>query len=343
MNIKKNHISVSVIIPVYNAEKFLAETINSVLHQSFDDFELILIDDGSTDSSGKIGEEFMLLDRRIKYIYQINSGVSIARNSGLGRANGEYIFFMDSDDTLDVNFIKTSYEVAKKKEYDIVVIGEFFCEKMPRIAALPTWAQMLKAEFLKRNTEIRFPEDIQPCEDGLFSHQLLALSPNIGLNPNGIYHYRHHENQNHLKINENCWKVVHQIPVWFDILNQFYTKNNLLPSHALHLALFIEHEPFELRYLSMPLDHEQKVVLLNLIKTFMARVLPYLSDEDKKLLSKPFLHFINSNEVSDFEIFYKGYTKQRKIKKKISLLLIKFIPFKKLRRELRKTIGEKFK
>lgn len=342
MNNEKNHVSVSVIIPIYNAGKFLRETIKSVLDQSFEDFELILIDDGSSDDSGEIGKDYELLDSRVRYIYQINSGVSIARNNGLLHANGEYVFFMDSDDTLDVDFIRSSYEVAKKEDWDIVVLIESFCRKVPRLAALPAWALMLKVEFLNRNPEVRFPEGIQPCEDGLFSHRLLALSTNIGINPNGIYHYRHHENQNHLKINESCWKVVHQIPIWFEILDQFYYKNNLLQSHALHLALFIEHEPFELRYLSMPLNHEQKEVLLDLIKTFMTKVLPYLSNEDKKKLNKPFLHFINSSDIDEFDQFYSKYTTRRKAKKKVYLFCIKFIPFRKLRRQLRTTIGEKF-
>lgn len=342
MNIENTPISVSVIIPVYNAGEFLAETIKSVLHQSFDRFELILVNDGSTDHSGEICEEYQLTDTRIKYIHQANSGVSVARNTGLLHAVGEYIFFMDADDTLDTEFIKTSYEAAKKKESDIIIIGASFC-KMMHVPALPTWAQMLKHDFLKQYPDVRFPEHIQPCEDGLFSHRLFALTANIGLNPDGIYHYRHHENQNHLKINENCWKVIRQIPEWFEILDRFYTENNLLHSKALHLSLFIEHEPFELRYLAMPLDKEQKVVLHDLIKTYMSKVLSYLSEEEKEVLSQPFLYFIHSKDPDDFDRFYGKYIQQRKIRKKISLFFVKFIPFKKLRRELRKTIGEKFK
>lgn len=341
MNIEKNTVSVSIIIPVYNAGEFLDETIKSVLRQSLKSFELILVNDGSTDHSGSICREYQLSDRRVKYIDQANSGVSVARNTGLLHATGEYIFFMDADDTLDSELIKTSYDVAKVKDSDIVIIGESFCKLIAHVTALPTWAQMLKFDFLKKHPSIRFPENIQPCEDGLFSHQLLALTTNIGLNPHGIYHYRHHENQNHLKINENCWKVIHQVPDWFDILHQFYTENNLFQSHALHLAFFVEHEPFEFRYLAMPLTKEQKVILHRLMTTFMSKVLPYLSEENKSLLSKPFLYFISSNHVDDFDRFYIRYTRQRRIKKNIYLFLIRFIPLKKLRRELRKSIAEK--
>lgn len=342
MSTDKNHISVSIIIPVYNAGKFLAETIKSVLNQSLDNFELILVNDGSTDNSESICEEYERLDNRIKYFYQTNAGVSIARNNGLLHANGEYIFFMDSDDTLDSEFFKTSYEIAKKENRDILIIGESFCKRMPHVTALPTWAQMLRFDFLKKYPKIRFPEHIQPCEDGLFSHQLLALTTNIGVNPDGIYHYRHHEDQNHLKINENSGKVIKQIPTWFEILNKFYTENNLFKTDSFHLALFVEHEPFEFRYLEMSLNQEQKETLHNLIKIFMLKIMPNLSLEEKEKLSKPFLYFINSNNISEFDKFYIQYVKQRKRKKKIYLFFVKFIPLKNIRRKLRKTVSERF-
>lgn len=338
-----NHISVSVIIPIYNAENFLAETINSVLHQSLSDFELILIDDGSIDNSKKICKQFLSQDHRIKLINQENSGVSIARNNGLLQAKGEYVFFMDSDDTLDSEFFKTSYEIAKREKSDIVIIGEQFSKRMPNVMALPTWAQLISLEFLKKYPDIRFPENIQPCEDGLFSHQLLAITQKIALNSNGIYHYQHHENQNHLKINDDCWKVLHQIPIWFEILEKFYTKYNLFKSHSLHLALFIEHEPFEFRYLAMPLNQEQKVFLHQIIDNFMSKnVLPHLDEKSKKMLGIPFLHFLNSKKSDNFDRIYMKYLKKRKIQKKLYLFAINIIPLSKIRRKLRKKINDKF-
>lgn len=342
MNTEKNNISVSVIIPVYNAGEFLDETIESVICQSFVNFELILINDGSTDHSAFICEGYLKKDNRIQYFIQENSGVSVARNLGLSYACGEYVFFLDSDDILDSEFLKTSYNAAKKQNSDITIVGEEYCNRLPNVSALPTCAQFLSMDFLRKYPDIRFPKNIQPCEDGLLSHQLFTLTKNIGANPDGIYHYRHHENQNHLKINENCWNVIDQIPAWFDILNEFYTENNLLKSHSLHLALFIEHEPFEFRYLEMSLNQEQKITLHRLIKTFMLKVLPYLSDEDKKLLSKPFLYFINSNDINDFNQFYIEYIKRKKMRKKVYLFLIKLILLKKLRRQLRGNIGKKF-
>lgn len=334
-----NTISVSVVIPIYNAEKFLNETVESVLCQSIDSLELILVNDGSVDGSAFICESYLKKDKRIRYFTQENSGVSVARNLGLSNSRGEYVYFLDSDDILDSEFLKSSYEAAKEQNSDITIIGEDFCKRLPNVPALPTCAQFLKMSFLNKYPDIRFPKNIQPCEDGLLSHQLIALTQSIGTNTQGIYYYRKHENQNHLIINQNCWKVVHQIPLWFDILNEFYNKNNLFRSHALHLALFVEHEPFELRYLSMSLNGEQKDFLFNLIKKFMSAVLPYLSDEDKKMLSKPFLHFLSSNGSNDFDQFYKRYIKRKKNRKKVYLFFINFVPLRNLRKQFRHNIG----
>ena len=336
-------VQVSVIIPIYNAEKFLKETIQSVLNSTLKNYEIILVNDGSTDNSKLICEDFLRQNKIVSLIDQDNSGVSVARNNGLLQAKGEYVFFMDSDDTLDSELLTTSYEIAKKSQSDIVIIGSQFCEPTPNFTALPTWAQMLRRDYLNLHPDVRFPKNIQPCEDGLFSHQLLALTTKIALNPNGIYNYRHHENQNFKKINENCGKVINQIPSWFEILENFYAKYDLLPAQSLHLARFVEHEPFEFRYLAMPLNQDQKVFLHQLIINFMAKnVLPYLDDNSKKLLTTPFLHFLESKKSDDFDRFYVKYLRKRKTQKRIYLFAINIIPISKLRRKLRKKINDQF-
>lgn len=343
MNFSDNKISVSIIIPVYNVELFIAEAIESVLSQSFAEIELILVNDGSQDDSASICGDYARRDNRIKFLDQENSGVSIARNNGLLHAKGEYIYFMDADDTIDINLIRTSYEVAKQEDSDIVIIGAYYCRRVPRVPALPTCAQMIRLNFLNQYPDIRFPQHIQPCEDGLFSHQLLALTSKIGLNPEGIYHYRQHEHQNHVKINANSWKVIRQIPMWLDILDKFYARYDLCQSHALHLVLFMEHEPFEFRYLGMSLDSEQKIFLFDLIKKKMSEdVLPYLKKEKRKYISKPFLLFLNADSPDHFDKVYARYLNDREIKKKRYLYMTKFIPLKNWRRKLRKGLNDNF-
>lgn len=335
---------VSIIVPVYNVDSFIAETIESIASQSFTEIEIILVDDGSVDNSYAICENYALKDNRIKLIKQENSGVSIARNNGLLQAKGEYVFFMDSDDTIDSEFILSSYEVAKRENSDIVVIGEYYCDRFSKVLVLPTCAQFIKLDFLKEHDDIRFPEKIQPCEDGLLSHQLLCLTTKVGLNRDGIYHYRQHENQNHHKINENAVKVIKQIPKWFEILENFYRNHNLFEIHALSLAKFVEHEPYEFRYLAMPLDTVQKEELHGLIKNFMFKnVIPYLNKEDKKKLSAHFLIFISSKNSAKFDSRYKNYLLKKKIKFKTNLFLINFIPITKIRKRLRDIIYKNYR
>lgn len=330
---------ISIIVPIYNAESFLEETIESIRTQKFKNIEIILVDDGSTDNSSAICENFALKDSRIKCIKQSNSGVSIARNNGLKDARGEYVFFMDADDTIDPEFISSSYDIAEREDSDIVVIGKYYCDRFSKVLVLPTCALLIKLIFLKEHDEIRFPEKIQPCEDGLFSHQLLCLTKKVGLNPSGIYHYRQHENQNHHKINENAGKVIKQIPKWFEILEDFYKRYNLFEKHALDLARFVEHEPFEFRYLAMPLDAMQKEELHTLIKSFMLKnVVPDLNKKDEKKLSIPFLLFINSKNHSTFDSRYKNYLLKKKIKFRMGLFLVNFIPISKIRKRLRSAI-----
>ena len=105
-----NSPKVSIIVPVYNVEKYLHRCVDSILLQTFTDFELLLIDDGSTDKSVGICDKYALKDRRIRVFHKKNGGVSSARNLGIKKSNGVYILFVDSDDYLSPshlnNYIK---------------------------------------------------------------------------------------------------------------------------------------------------------------------------------------------------------------------------------------------
>ena len=116
----------SIIIPVYNAEQYLNNTISNIIQQTFTDFELLLIDDGSTDSSGQLCDEWSQKDSRIKVIHQKNMGVSEARNSGLRIAQGEYIAFVDNDDLINPQMYEILISIAEKESADIVMSKE--CE-----------------------------------------------------------------------------------------------------------------------------------------------------------------------------------------------------------------------
>lgn len=114
---------VSVIMPVYKVEKYVAESITSVLNQTYKDFELILVDDGSPDKSGLICDDFAKKDERIRVIHKENGGLSSARNAGLDIAKGEYVYFIDSDDTVETDLLKEVVSTAQKSNSDVVIFG----------------------------------------------------------------------------------------------------------------------------------------------------------------------------------------------------------------------------
>ncbi|GHU71829.1 hypothetical protein FACS1894184_19110 [Clostridia bacterium] len=115
-----NESLLSVIIPVYNVGDYLSECIDSVLHNSYEKLEVILVDDGSTDSSGSICDEYKNKDSRIKVIHQVNSGCSYAKNAGFSASSGEYVYFLDSDDFIRTDMFEACMEKAKQNGADIV-------------------------------------------------------------------------------------------------------------------------------------------------------------------------------------------------------------------------------
>lgn len=114
---------ISIIVPIYNVERYLPACLDSVLNQTFWDFEIICINDGSTDNSANIVEEYVKKDNRIKMITQENKGLSMARNNGAKQASGEYIYFLDSDDFIHPQLLEICYHLAQKENADIVAFG----------------------------------------------------------------------------------------------------------------------------------------------------------------------------------------------------------------------------
>ena len=114
---------ISVIVPVYNVEKYIERCVESVLAQTHKEFELILVDDGSTDLSGEICEKLKTKDNRIRVFHQENKGLSAARNKGLIEAAGEYITYIDSDDYVDAFYLEVLHQNAVQYHADISVCG----------------------------------------------------------------------------------------------------------------------------------------------------------------------------------------------------------------------------
>ena len=157
---------VSVIIPMYNSEKYIRQCLDSVLRQTFQDMEIIVIDDGSTDRGPKICEELGRTDDRIRLRRRKNGGVSAARNYGIETAGGEYLFFLDSDDVIHPLLIENMVRQAKERQADLVFCGYRKLEARKLDAVLGTaweaevpetaWEAETLAADRKKDIRVRF-------------------------------------------------------------------------------------------------------------------------------------------------------------------------------------------
>lgn len=153
---------VSVIIPVYNVEKYLDRCIESIVRQTYRNLEIILVDDGSSDNSPQMCDLWALKDNRIKVIHKENSGAGFARNTGLDAAGGKYVLFADSDDYIDLNTVEKCILLARKDKSEIVMYGRTDVTPYGKCVPKP----ILTDKFLFKNEEIY--DDILP---GLFINE----------------------------------------------------------------------------------------------------------------------------------------------------------------------------
>lgn len=202
---------VSVIVPVYNAEKNLEKCIMSILNQSYQKLELILINDGSKDSSGKICKKYTEHDKRIRYIERENKGASATRNEGISLALGQYIQFVDSDDYIEKNMVEALVNRIEETDADMVMCGytEVFPDKndvrLPEIdrtiemAELGTEYPNIFEKFLlnspcnklykKEKLSEKFPEDLSLGEDLIFNLHNLENVKKISFIKESFYNY----------------------------------------------------------------------------------------------------------------------------------------------------------
>ena len=125
---------ISVIVPVYNVERYLRRCVDSILHQTYRNLEVLLVDDGSTDASGAICDEYAAQEERVTAVHQKNGGLSAARNTGLERAKGTYLCFVDSDDFLDSRMLETLCRDLQEQDADVAVVGFRMFEREEELA-----------------------------------------------------------------------------------------------------------------------------------------------------------------------------------------------------------------
>lgn len=209
---------ISVIIPVYNAEKYLPTCLESVLNQTYSDLELILVNDGSKDGSGAVCDAFAARDPRVKVIHQKNGGVSAARNSGLEFASGQYVAFIDADDDIKPGYLERLHEKIVGQEADIVCCDyvellngqevhlnlpkvlesrkitdsrELFRDSVGNKEAYGTcvWGKLIRMELAKKCSF----RPLKFGEDQVYMFDLFSLSPVVYLDPYKGYYYVRNE------------------------------------------------------------------------------------------------------------------------------------------------------
>lgn len=208
--------SVSVIVIAFNAEMYIRRCLDSILRQTFQDFELILIDDGSTDTTEAIFEEYRKLDSRIRCFHDVNHGIAISRQRGIDMATGEYSIFVDADDWIEPKMLNCLYNRAKETNADIVICdfweeyGEHSAyrkqdpgtndhlviqRKMLNELHASMWNKLIRHQ-LYRHYDLRFLSGLNCCEDQFLMVRLFSHPVNVSYEGTAFYHYDKSQNNN---------------------------------------------------------------------------------------------------------------------------------------------------
>ena len=209
---------ITVIVPAYNAEKYLRTCLESVIGQTFTSWELIIADDGSTDSTGAIADEYAAKDGRIKVLHLNRHGVSAARNACIDAANGKYLAYVDADDLLEPDYLKALYEKSEESNADITQcsfvvdadgnktpdtnpVDKTYEEAGSAMRAFfegshgdirdSVWAKLFRREAF---ADIRFDTGLNIYEDGYYVYQCLKKAGKVVSFGTPLYHYVQHGN-----------------------------------------------------------------------------------------------------------------------------------------------------
>ena len=201
---------ISVIVPVYKAEKYMHRCVDSILAQTFTNFELILVDDGSPDGSGTLCDQYAQKDNRVKVIHKENGGVASARQCGIDNATGEYTIHADPDDWVEPNMLQELYNKAKELDADMVICDFYVDSENERVYRTQNVSSITSSVVLKEllfhrlhgslwnklirlacytENNIKFIKDLNYCEDYLVCVKILIHDIKIAYLDQAFYHY----------------------------------------------------------------------------------------------------------------------------------------------------------
>lgn len=245
---------VSIVVPVYNSSKYLARCLDSILMQTFRDYEVIVVDDGSTDSSASICDAYAEKYKMIKVIHQNNAGVSAARNKGIDESRGKYLMFVDSDDYIDTNMLDVAVSKIEEYDADIFMSGnieeyvsngiitnsvkrtvtssclyslrkflENFGQAYPVVCLSNSWCKLYKMENIKKN-EIQFDESMSIDEDTNFIFSYMNYVQKIYFSKEILYHYyRDNRETLSVKFHADRYEIIEY--VYGKMMNLMYREN----------------------------------------------------------------------------------------------------------------------
>jgi glycosyltransferase involved in cell wall biosynthesis len=319
---------ISIIIPVYNAQKYLAECLDSALNQTLDDIEIICIDDGSTDSSPEILDSYAAQNPKIIVIHQANAGPGYSRNVGINCANGKYIAFLDSDDVMRKNLCEKTFHIAEECGADMVMFNfstQSWCQKRTNnkrktdiiscvvkgdLSVLAgqhiIWNRLWRSDFIKSNG-IQFP-DLMVGEDTIFNWKALLACPKAQFCNDNLLFHRHVTNYFSNDLSE---RVISRIIKMYDELKCFllqsnnYTdkwKDSFIREKINHLAWSFtmgKKTPRLIEMVRETLGNEEK---------------HYLKNHYINLQTKCFYAMILNGNYSLYSLLYHGFYMKTKIK-----------------------------
>ena len=243
---------ISIIVPVYNSKAHLECCVTSILNQSYKQFELLLIDDGSSDGSSGLCDELSQKSEKIRVIHKENGGVSSARNAGLDMASGEYIVFVDSDDVISNNYVETFIESSHKGDLILGMIEDVYFDDTGSIIKRHTrnvdapdcgiladeYYKLLEllrvpvVKLYKRDIievyHIRFDENLSVAEDQVFNFAYYKHIKTYSLEPRSVYKYYHQYNSSSLsstKTKKTFESELYKLRVEYDFIKDYSPKN----------------------------------------------------------------------------------------------------------------------
>ncbi|GAB4318063.1 MAG: glycosyltransferase [Methanobacteriaceae archaeon] len=346
----ENQVLISIIIPVFNTENYLKECLDSVINQTLKEIEIICINDGSTDNSLKIIESYAKKDDRIKIIDKTNEGQSVARNTGIQEAIGEYIAFVDSDDYIDQDAYEKLYSFAKKYDQDMILcdvvrfnsikkwraklhrisIPKNKCIVSTNILKMPNliydtgpWNKLIKKSFWDENGFSFLPGCLY--EDLLISAELHCAAASVGICPDTRYYWRSREGENK-STTQNTTNVKNlQDRVFIaNKLTELYSSNpkykSLLP---FHYKKCIEHDFLLFINKTCIASEEFKKKLIVLICPFLKKI-PKETDIKLGTLDKFKYQLLKEKDIETLEkitCYSLKCSKKTKMMKNICILI----------------------